>query len=373
MLCSGIHIQRGFAYDVRMKYVMIFHANLNYAFLEPHKYEQVIRASYEVIIDTFRESCPQARYVFEASGFTIDTIAAVCPDVLAKLKDAVSSGQCEFMGSPYGHPMLSNFPEEDGRWANEFSMRAYEKQLGFRPESGWNPECGWMQYVPRTFRDVGYKYLTLDFESYKISTDPAYAAVERHHDRTLHWGGNLPWYDLSADEPALHFPFANVVPGLGGFCRSDRLAGKAIGYFLGGATLEEFMTNLAAWRGTREDGGLIMVADDAEYCGTTAYFFVKHFSDYSKSFAVDPTARERCPFNIQWVQEHLIRAEECITTIEQTCARQAASRAPCGTRHRMWSSPWAAAATLMPPRRRWPIWHWARSSPILTPISAWPT
>jgi len=38
-----------------MKYVALFHANLNYAFLEPHKYEQTIRASYGVIIDTFRE------------------------------------------------------------------------------------------------------------------------------------------------------------------------------------------------------------------------------------------------------------------------------------------------------------------------------
>lgn len=34
-----------------MKYVAIFHANLNYAFLEEKKYEQVIRASYETIFD----------------------------------------------------------------------------------------------------------------------------------------------------------------------------------------------------------------------------------------------------------------------------------------------------------------------------------
>ena len=38
-----------------MKYVAIFHANLNYAYLEPHKYDQVIHACYEVILDVFRE------------------------------------------------------------------------------------------------------------------------------------------------------------------------------------------------------------------------------------------------------------------------------------------------------------------------------
>ena len=65
-----------------MNYVTIFHANLNYAFLEPHKYEQVIRASYETIIDTFREKCPDAKYVFEASVYTINEMAARTPDVL---------------------------------------------------------------------------------------------------------------------------------------------------------------------------------------------------------------------------------------------------------------------------------------------------
>jgi hypothetical protein len=71
-----------------MKYVAIFHANLNYAYLTPPYYERTIRASYERIIDTFRDKCPRARYVFEASGYTIDQIAKLTPDVLEKLYDA---------------------------------------------------------------------------------------------------------------------------------------------------------------------------------------------------------------------------------------------------------------------------------------------
>ncbi len=63
-----------------MNYVAIFHANLNYAFLEPFFFERTIRASYEVIIDVFRERCPDAKYVFEASGYTVEHIAKVMPD-----------------------------------------------------------------------------------------------------------------------------------------------------------------------------------------------------------------------------------------------------------------------------------------------------
>ncbi len=286
-----------------MKYVAIFHANLNYAFLEPYKYEQVIRASYETILDTFREECPDARYTFEASGFTIETMAEVCPDVLEKLQEAVRSGNCEFMGSPYAHPMLANFPEEDGRRANQFAMRAYEEHLGFRPESGWNPECSWMQYVPRTFRDVGFRNLTLDFESYMICTHPAYAAVERNPRRDMSWGGALPQYDLEATHPALHFPFKDVVAGLDGFCRSDRTANEANQYFLGRRPLKGFIDNVRRWSGERDEGALIVVADDAEYCGTTGYFYVKHFDQYDKSFSIDPDAGEKLEAMVKAVLE----------------------------------------------------------------------
>lgn len=276
-----------------MKYVAIYHANLNYAFLEPHKYEQVIRASYETILDGHARVGRDARFVFEASGFTVDLIAEKCPDVLAKLRRAIDSGQCEFMGAPYAHPVMANIPEEDGYWSCEFSQRAYERHLGMRAESFWNPECTWMQYVPRAFRRAGAKYLTLDFESYMNCTDPEYSWVERNRATDIYWGGHLPWYDLDPDCPALHRPFRDVVPGLHGLCRSDRLVGKYVGYFMGKITLADYLANVRHWSGTQNQGATIVVADDAEYCGTTGYFYVKHYRDYSRSFEVKTDAAER--------------------------------------------------------------------------------
>ena len=275
-----------------MKYVAIYHANLNYAFLEPHKYEQVIRASYQTIIDGHARIGPEAKYVFEASGFTLDVMAEKCPDVLAKLRQAVESGQCEFMGAPYAHPIMANVPEEDGYWSCEFSQRAYEKHLGTRIESWWNPECTWMQYVPRAFRRAGAKYLTLDFESYMSCNDPEYAWVEKNRATDIYWGGHMPWFDLDPDCPFLHRPFRDVVPGLHGLCRSDRLVGKYLSYFMGKITVEEYLQNVRNWSGTK-DGALVVVADDAEYCGTTGYYYVKYYRDYSRSFEVKPDAAER--------------------------------------------------------------------------------
>lgn len=275
-----------------MKYTSIFHANLNYAFLEPHKYEQVIRASYETIIDGHMKIGPEAKFVFEASGFTIDTMAKECPDVLAKLRKAIENGQCEFMGAPYAHPVMANIPEEDGYWTNEFSQRAYEKHLGMRAESFWNPECTWKQYVPRSFKKAGAKYLTLDFESYMTCNDKEYAWVEKNRATDIYWGGHMPWFDLDPNCKFLHRPFKDIVPGLHGFCRSDRLVGKYINYFLGKITLEEYLENVKAWSGDK-DGATIVIADDAEYCGTTGYFYVKYYRDYSRSFEIKKDSPEK--------------------------------------------------------------------------------
>lgn len=283
------------------KYVAIFHANLNYAFLTPDKYERTIRASYEVIFDAFRQR-PDQRYVFEASGYTIDTMARLTPDVLQKLKDAIAAGQCEFMGAPYAHPIMANVPEEDGYWSCEFAQRCYERHLGFRPESWWNPECTWKQYVPRAFARAGAKYLTLDFESYMNSNDRDYAWVERNRTRDIYWGGHLPWYDLDPDCKFLHQPFRNVVPGLHGMCRSDRLVGKYISYFMGKSSLEDYLGNVRKWTGSGK-GASVIIADDAEYCGTTGYYYVKYYRDYDKCFMVDPDARRKLDALIAGIAE----------------------------------------------------------------------
>ncbi len=272
-----------------MKYVAIFHANLNYAFLIPECYERVIRSSYETIIDSFAKY-PDAKYVFEASGYTIEQMQKITPDVIEKLKLAIDEGRCEFMGAPYSHPIMANIPEEDGYWSCEHAQRIYEKILGKRAESFWNPECTWKQYIPSAFKRAGVKYLTLDFESYMTCNDKDYAWTERNWTRDMLWGGHLPWYDLDPNCKFLHKPFKDIVPGLKGFCRSDRLVGKYLSYFRGNTTLETFTDNVKKWSGDKKEGATVIIADDAEYCGTTGYYYIKYKGDYSKTFMSDPTA-----------------------------------------------------------------------------------
>ncbi len=311
-----------------MQYIMIFHGNLNYAYLTEDRYEFVIRKAYEMTIDTMAEHFPESPYVFEASGFTLEQIASKTPDVLEKLKDAIHRGQCEFMGSPYAHPMLPNFPEEDGLWSLKFSNTVYQKYLGFQPKSFWNPECGWRDYIPRLVRNAGYENLLGDFEAYSRSCDedgnPLRPEIyEKEYSKEPAFYNFCFKYDLSGSERAIHFPF-NKVAGLAQdelrlFLRTDRIAQFAVRHFMGmpGYTFEKYMDLIkkySAQNKGEKKGALIIFADDAEYIGTNGWFKLKYQNLPDNVFEHTPDS-----------QQKLIRlVTECnkigsFTTFENAC------------------------------------------------------
>jgi hypothetical protein len=228
------------------------------------------------------------------------------PDVLAKLRAAIASGQCEFMGSPYAHPMLPNYPEEDGLWSLKFSMAAYEKHLGIRPTSFWNPECGWRDYVPRQVVDAGYKNLVADFEAYTVARKPdgtpqrpEIHAVEHTDEKKFYNFGFK--YDLPGDDPALHFPFKRT-QGVGDqlttFLRSDRVCQFGVRYFMDmpGYSLDEYMGLIKKYsqqRPEESEGALVVFADDAEYIGTNGWFKLKFMNQPDSVFEAVATARQK--------------------------------------------------------------------------------
>jgi len=290
-----------------MKYISIFHANLNYAYLTPDHYEFVIRQSYEMLIDTMAQEFSETPYVFEASGYTVDQIALRCPDVLDKLRQAIERGQCEFMGSPYAHPMLPNFPYEDDSWSLEFSLRSYQQHLGVRPASFWNPECGWREDIPKLVHGAGYRHLIGDFEAYSRSCDSSGRPV-RPEIHEVEFSATPAFYnfgfkyDLGGDEPTIHFPF-NKVQGLPEdalrvFLRTDRVAQFGVRYFMGmeGYSLEQYLGLIERYSeqaSGQQEGALIIYADDAEYVGTNGWFRLKYQNCPDNVFEAVPDSREK--------------------------------------------------------------------------------
>lgn len=290
-----------------MKYVAIFHANLNYAYLTPDRYEFVIRNAYELILDTMREKFPDSPFVFEGSGYTVEQIALRTPDVLEKLRDAIENGTCEFMGGPYAHPMLPNFPEEDGLWSIRFANETYRKYLGIQPGSFWNPECGWRSYIPRQVAEAGYRNLVGDFEAYSRSLAPDGRPQRPEIYEKEHSGDPAFYnfgfeYDLPGTEPAIHFPFARVHGhedrDLRVFLRTDRVAQFGVRYFMGmeGYTFDSYLDLIKRYSQQPEgepEGALVIFADDAEYVGTNGWFRLKYQNKPDNVFEKTEAAREK--------------------------------------------------------------------------------
>jgi hypothetical protein len=290
-----------------MQYITIFHANLNYAYLTEDRYEFVIRQAYEMTLDTMQAEFPDVPFVFEASGYTLEHMAQKTPDVLEKLKAAIARGQCEFMGSPYAHPMLPNFPQADGLWSILFSNEVYERLLGFCPKSFWNPECGWRSYVPTQVVDAGYSNLIGDFEAYSRSCGPngqplrpEIHAVEYSKEPAFYNFGFK--YDLPGSEKALHFPFDKVygLPAdqLRIFLRTDRIAQFGVRYFMGmeGYTLEKYLDLVRKYSeqpAGEPEGAVIIFADDAEYIGTNGWFRLKFQNQPDNVFEATPESRQK--------------------------------------------------------------------------------
>ncbi len=290
-----------------MQYVNIFHANLNYAYLTPDRYEFVIRSAYEMTLDVMAERFADCKFVFEGSGYTIEMIARYTPDVLKKLRAAIEEGRCEFMGSPYAHPMLPNFPKEDGSWAIAFANETFEKHLGMRPRSFWNPECGWRHYIPPQVLDNGFVNLIGDFEAYSRSLGPdgkplrpeIYEAEHTDEKAFYNFGFN---YNLPGDEQAIHFPFDKVhglkEGDLRVFLRTDRVAQFGVRFFMGmeGYTLEKYLDLIRKYSKQPEgesEGALIIFADDAEYIGTNGWFRLKYQNKPDAVFEQVPEARRK--------------------------------------------------------------------------------
>ncbi len=289
-----------------MKYINIYHANINYAYLTDDKYEFVIRASYELILDTMAHYFPKEKFVFEASGFTLEQIAARTPDVLEKLKRAIGKGVCEFMGSPYAHPMLPNFPYEDGLRSILFSNDVYKKHLGFVPRSFWNPECGWRRYVPQQVVEAGYRNLLGDFEAYSRSCGPDARPLrpeiyeKEHSDDPAFYNFGFN-YDLPGHEKAIHFPFENIhgVPRrtLRMFLRTDRVAQFGVRFFMGmpGYSLSKYLGLIRRFSKQKKgepEAALIVFADDAEYVGTNGWFRLKYQNKPDNVFEPTPQSEK---------------------------------------------------------------------------------
>lgn len=285
---------------MKPKVIFMPHANIQYSQLPPQRRQWVMKNCYEKLFDLIDGG--DYRIAFEASGITIEEMAKQAPEVLAKLKKLVSEGKVEPVSSPYIHFMLSNIPKEVCVHSLKHSLDIWEKYVGKRPEIGWNPECGWASYIPDVYKECGIKALVMDADSFLLSFDEIRKATGLEFDVQGHSNKNhlfkIEEYIKEKPEFLKFITNASVAPnGLKMIFRSDCMANLLLWYLMGATegmreepiNMNEIGIMLDNWKSRiAETGSFIMpYAEDAEYIGSSAYFYVKQFNQ-ARFFEEEP-------------------------------------------------------------------------------------
>ncbi|EIP98685.1 hypothetical protein OpiT1DRAFT_03150 [Opitutaceae bacterium TAV1] len=281
------------------------HANIQYSQLPPGRRLWVIENSYEKLFDLVAEG--GYRIGFEASGETLRAMHELAPSVLAKLKRLVAAGQVEGVGSPYTHIMLANLPPEVGLKSLKDGMAAWEDHVGVRPRVGWNPECSWADFIPDIYKAAGYEALVMDGDSLLLSFDEIRQATGLSFDVRGHSNKNKLFRieDCIADKDRYLRYLTNCSTASNGLkliFRSDFMGNPMLWYLMGATegcrqspvSPGEIDALFKRWRDrvARTGNFILPYAEDAEYIGTSAYFYVKQFGQ-ARFFEPEPDSVAR--------------------------------------------------------------------------------
>lgn len=141
----------------------VFHLNLCFSSIEEEQRPEVIRRCYWPLLRLAREySLPLG---IEATGYTLETAAALDPDWIAEFRHLTSEGPCELIGSGYAQIIGPLVPAEVNvanlRWGHE----TYERLLGFRPKIALINEQAYSAGLVPHYLEAGYLGIVMEWNN----------------------------------------------------------------------------------------------------------------------------------------------------------------------------------------------------------------
>lgn len=290
---------------MKPKVIFLPHANIQYSQLKPERREWVVKNCYEPLFDLVGEN--HYKIGFEASGKTLDEIQRLAPQVMKKLVALIGSGQVEPVASPYTHLMMGNVPRQIAVQTLIRSLDTWERYTGYRPKVGWNPECSWNAEIPGIYKEAGIETLIMDADSFFLSFPEIRKATGLCYDVQGHSNKNqlflIEEYIRNKPEFLKYLTNPSVCEnGLNLIFRSDCMANLLLWYLMGATegvrrekiSLEEIRAMFDRWKERTEETGTFLMpyAEDAEYIGSSAYFYVKQFNQ-ARFFEEEPDSLTR--------------------------------------------------------------------------------
>lgn len=220
-----------------LKLFAFFHLNLAFSAIEEEQRAEVIAKCYWPLLKLAERCGPIG---VEASGYTLEEIAARDPAWVDKLKELMAAGRVEFIGAGYCQIVGPLVPWKVTEANLAIGHEIYERLLGHKPTIALVNEQAYSGGLVGLYLDAGYKALLMDWDN------PA-----SHHQWSRETGYHAQTA-LGADGRSIGLLWTNTVA----FQKLQRFAH-------GDIEIDDYLTYVKAQHGPRERM-LCLYASDAE-------------------------------------------------------------------------------------------------------------
>ena len=153
----------------------IFHLNIAFSSIEEEQRPEVIRRCYWPLLRLAREL--DLPFGIEATGFTLETVAAIDPAWIAELRELCGAGRCEMIGSGYAQLIGPLVPAEVNRQNLRLGNAVYRSLLGLQPAIALVNEQAYSAGLLGHYLEAGYRGVVMEWDN------PAY----NHPDWQPQW------------------------------------------------------------------------------------------------------------------------------------------------------------------------------------------
>jgi hypothetical protein len=141
----------------------IFHLNLAYSSIDEAQRPEVVRRCYWPLLRLIERT--GAPIGIEATGFTLETAAAIDPSWLAALRALVAEGRCEFVGSGSAQVIGPLVPAAVNAANLRIGHQTYERLLGSRPRLAFVNEQAYSAGLVAHYVDAGYDAIVMEWDN----------------------------------------------------------------------------------------------------------------------------------------------------------------------------------------------------------------
>ncbi|HEY4943997.1 MAG TPA: hypothetical protein VII56_21385 [Rhizomicrobium sp.] len=175
----------------------LFHLNLAFSSIEEERRGEVIARCYWPLLRLAEKYGPIG---IEASGFTLEEIAARDPAWIAKARTLLDAGRVELIGSGYSQMIGPLVPARVTQANLALGNEIYQRLLGVKPAVALVNEQAYSSGLVGLYLDAGYRALAMDWDN-PGTAHPDWAPETRY----------LPQRALGADGRSIGLLWTNTV------------------------------------------------------------------------------------------------------------------------------------------------------------------